>query len=791
MNTGSIIRFAAAPVAAIVFCAWAASAGEKPVPHPHVMWTRDELAAIRRRLETDPLAKKQLEKMELMESGKVEMAGRRIPANPALLNLFKYAVLGDRAAGEREKKALLSFIGARVPEARPGNPATGNAPWRDDRTLDALRYDVLYDELSEEERRGVEQTIRYYINWAIDNPGPWSRGRPRTGWLPNMQWPTMAGVHVLAAALGDENEIRRVFEASGGWKWFFDNYVADGRFYMEEFGKYYSNIGAMILWCEGLRNLGLDRYGWGYEGRGGATMRRFLEMKIALGLPRTDNGPGGMPTYEIVQMGDAGTSPMVRGHDAGGAGGHPWWIRAMMNGPIPKMLEPLWFEAGHRRFPDAGFDYFLARFRAPGEDVYLPSLYFGLGPIDPGKVGPPPVQSYVARERGFALLRAEESPLYWESPAPAVALQFAMYYVHYVHDCFSILNYNAFNRPIYQRMGTVGTGYAGGDPWRDHVRGQASGVVVDGLRAEYVDSGEEGVRNQRVRHHFAPPAKFVAVRARPFEMEVVDKDGARQKVRRAVYPDVDMERALVLTREYLFDLFVLASDRPRTYDWHVMSPAHLAADTAARFVPLDRIEGGALRGRDLGKPHLGDVRVFDAGASPWSATLLLGADGAGDGPRVGVRVSMPGEADTIVLAGRPPGMGQAPGIKLMATRTAPHTVFAALHEPFRGQAADAARRMEIIAREKDAMAVAVTAPDGTSDRILLRWGDQAEERLTLTAGPERFTFSGYGLVRIGKETVEAVGNIASMSVKAGGRPRLTMNGQPAPANCADGMLHTP
>ncbi|MGA2502444.1 MAG: hypothetical protein ABSH20_32280, partial [Tepidisphaeraceae bacterium] len=139
----------------------------------------------------------------------------------------------------------------------------------------------------------------------------------------------------------------------------------------------------------------------------------------------------------------------------------------------------------------------------PGEAVYLPSLYFGLGPVDSGKVKPPPAPSYVAPERGFAMLRMEEGPAYWESGRPAATLQFGSYYVHYVYDCFALLQYVAHNRYIYQRMANTRGGYAGGDPWRDHVRGQAGGIVVDGLQAKYVDSGEEGIKHQRLRRHFA------------------------------------------------------------------------------------------------------------------------------------------------------------------------------------------------------------------------------------------------------------------------------------------------
>lgn len=205
----------------------------------------------------------------------------------------------------------------------------------------------------------------------------------------------------------------------------------------------------------------------------------------------------------------------------------------------------------------------LAQRRPPGEALYLPTLYFGLEPLDPGKVEPPAAPSIVTRERGFALLRADESPAYWESGAPAVALQFAMYYVHYVHDCFAILNFNALNRPIYERMRSVQKGYADGDPWRDHVRGKASGVIVDGLQPKPVDSGEKGTANERVRDHLAPVTKFVAVHAS------------------GVYPEVEQERALVLTREHLFALFWLRSERPRDYEWHVMSAGTLPASADA------------------------------------------------------------------------------------------------------------------------------------------------------------------------------------------------------------------
>jgi hypothetical protein len=750
-----------------------ANAQIKDVPHPFLLWTAEEAAAIRKRLATDPAAKAQYERMEAVERGK--------GGHPSLFNLFKYGVLGDEGAGQAEKQRLLGFVGRLPPAAKPGNPATGNAPWRDDRTLDALRYDILYDLLTPEERQAVEKTIRAYVEWFQENPGcRGSRGdRPRTGWLPNMQWPTFAGIHVLAVASKDEKLIKQVFETPRGWKWFFDVYIADGRFYMEEFAKYPSNIGAMLLWCEGLERLGLSQYGYGYTGKGGANMKNYLQMLIWAGYPRIER-PGGTPDYPCVTMGDASPSYILQGYNADGTGGTPWYHNPMMWGSVPKMMQPLWWEAGHRRFPDAGFDYFLAQLRRPNEDLYYPSLYFGLKPIDPKKAMPPPAPSYVAPERGFAMLRMEEGPAYWESPRPAVALQFGSYYVHYVHDCFSILQYVAHNRHIYNRMGSTRGGYAGGDPWRDHVRGQASGVVVDGLQAQPIDTGEEGIRNQRLRHRFDPQAKFVAIRAAPVDVEERTPEGEPRRVRKAIYPDVDLERALVLTDQYLLDVFWLHSDRPRVYDWHVLAPASLQTGKPLADKDWAPLEQSPWQQRAT-KPHLTDVRVREVGSAPWAAVLCQDHLPRG----IGVKVWMLGGEDTLLVAGKPP-VGNEVGIKLLATRHAPRTVFTALHEPFANNS-PRIRRFERVEQAADALAVRITGEDW-EDRVLLHLGPSCQEPLTLAGDGEQFTFSGYVHLRIDKAEAKGWGDLRAMKLRVSGKPQLVLNGQAVAATVSAGLL---
>ncbi len=739
----------------VVLVAWPASAQMKDVPRPFLLWTKDEAAALRKRIETDPLAKQQYDKMAATDISKV---------NPTLWDLFNYLVLGNEAAGQRQKAALLQFIGKK-PEPmtwenvdlknfvwNEGMPSAGDRHQRDEQTLNALRYDALYDVLSPEERKGVETATRHYIQFHLDGAPPRHPAfkYTRTGLLPNMHWPRPIGTHMLAVALKDEKAIAAVFNSDGGWKWFFDDYIADGQFYMEEFCKYYSNIGTMLMYCEALERLGLGQYGYGYTGKGGGTMKNFLYMPIKIGFPRLSGT--GMPRFPGVTMGDAGTFHLFNAPKAGGRIPQ-WWSTSNMNGPVPKLQAPGWYEIGHRRWPDAGFDYFLAQMRPPDEEVYLPSLYWGLGPIDPKKVKPPAATSYVSRERGFALLRAEESPAYWESPAPAVALQFGMYYVHYVHDCFAMLNYVALNRNIYERMGVVKKGYAGGDPWRDHVNGQSSGVVVDGLKPQWVDNGEEGCKNQRIREHLAGPAKFVAVRAR------------------GIYPGVDQERAFILTGDYLFDVFWLKSDKPRVYDWHVLSAGNVQFPTADKWQPAT-----------VEKIVLTEQKSFAAGDKPWSVVIHHheSPDQVG-----GVRVQMLSEAgSTTITQGRPPIDAKELGVKVVASRTVPATVFAALHKPYNGPAAQApAAKFERLAQTDGAVAVAINA-----DRVLLAYADGVGKEQTVTGNGESFTFTDFGFVRIGKDKVEVTGNVRSGQVKVTGTPKLIVNGTERPSKPTSGMI---
>ncbi len=801
MNRHSMFRFCAITALAIALpltaAAPAAPAAAEQVERPFIWMNQQEIEAARERLENEPWAETAYERMFTYTRGGRADSFRR---------LFDYMVRGDEEAGEREKRILLQFIGYEV----------DHRPWSD-QYVNALRYDIFYDELTDEQRQGIEETMRKHIQHAIN----WQRDWTRTSWLPNMQWPRKFSSHLLAVALQDKDLIREIADVRGSWKWYMDEYVADGQFYMEEFGKQYSMIGEMLLWCQGLERLGMNELGYGYEGAGGATMKRYLASYFTIGYPRIDI-PGGLPQYPVVTMGDARGGPQhtphrvrfprysidqhanVAGFLADGRGGDAHFMGANMNGRdhrwqiVEKFVRPLWFEMAHRKWPDAGFDYFLAQKRHPGDEKYIPTLFFDLDPIDPADVSPPPAPSGVYRERGFAMLRADESPDYWESAGPAVSLQFSMYYVHYTHDSFSLLGYYALNRPIYYNR-QISAGYAGDDPWTDSVRGHA-GVVVDSLRARRVDNGNHGTPNHRVREHLDGPGRFVAIQAE------------------GVYPDVNQERALVLTDDYLFDAFWLASDRERTYDWnvHALGSHHRAG--GQRWTPTDELDGGVLYDRSVAgmarrleqrgdRYDLKDVHRFDAGAEPWSVSMVQ--DFAGDDMTeseltppwyergVGVRVSMLAEPGTQVFTGKTPTFVGEPftepetgGVTLLVRREAPTTLFAALHEPFKGgKGGHRIDTFERIAQQGGALAARI-AGDGIDDRVLIQLGEEGiGEPVTLESeAGERFRFTDYALIRIGDDRIDASGAVHKLNLRVEGRPALYINGRRTDATVRNGIL---
>jgi len=115
-----------------------------------------------------------------------------------------------------------------------------------------------------------------------------------------------------------------------------------------------------------------------------------------------------------------------------------------------------------------------------------------------------------------------------------------------------LAGFYAFNRPIYQNpKSDPGYAFKFSRSIRSHC-----GVMVDG-HVKKDDWGQTGslepafTDDCRTRHDFSENVKFVA---------------ARTEKR---YPGVDETRALLLAREYLFDVCTARDDQEHSYVWLV------------------------------------------------------------------------------------------------------------------------------------------------------------------------------------------------------------------------------
>lgn len=764
--------------------------------HPFLLWTSRDIAAMRGKVETQPWARAQYER--------VLTPGEHCQD---LRDLFRYAVMGDRAAGEAQKKKLMGLI------ASP-HPLGAALEFR------VLAYDILFDELTPEQRAAIEKKFREYIRYAIKPGGTYDtnvynnernyarydgeKGKyTRTNWLPNIIFPWKISANLIAAALRDEDLIRRTWAIHGSLKWYFDEYLGDSGFYMEEFSKMGATPGALLMYCTAVRNLGLDELGFGYRGSGGASMRGHIESVIHLTFPGVDTGTERW-RFERMSAGDVRSwlpfhHATVEGYLANGKGGNAIWRapgawggtrrgrHAQWDGYsnfTPKMTTRLWFEWGHSLWPDSGFDWFLARMRGPDEDAYTPTLYFGLDPIAPERSTPPSVQSRVCPDRGFVMLRAEEGRAHWLSPAPAVCLRLTAPYAHSVNDQLALCGFYAFNRPIYQNPKSD-AGYA--FKFSRSIRSHA-GLMIDG-HIKKQDWGRTGsvepsfTHDCTTRHGFYPHVKFVAARTRER------------------YPGVDETRALMLTREYLFDVFVARSAVQHSYVWLVHSFGKAIPDAPERWRKSDNLA-------DL-VPELSDVRTLEPGGRPWRLTIrqvrpeeepensALG-DAWWQRP-IGVRIHMLGQDDAgahVAATPKPerpknrPGEPPAvDGVTVASSLWSPSATFAALHEPFEGE--PRVTSFKQIARTDDAVAVRVTGGDtAIDDRLMVRVGDRADSAMTLSGGGESFTFTGHAFIRSGREEVIVRGGVHALKLHVGSsRPGLVVNGTPVEAEIVEGALN--
>lgn len=305
-----------------------------------------------------------------------------------------------------------------------------------------------------------------------------------------------------------------------------------------------------------------------------------------------------------------------------------------------------------------------------------------------------------------------------------------------------------------------------------------------------------------------------------------------------VYPDIALCRSLMLSREYLFDVYAVADKggRPRQYHWLVHAPGVVSDENPWRdstelqdkLMNVDPNDLPKNDGEDARRQYripdgpkappagrswirIGNEKKVEPGGKPLSITVLqscvlpdvaqsvLGKEWYDR--KIGVRIRMLGEEGTAAFAfdtpvQYPPGAPRSPragderrrpetgGVSIAVARKSPATLFVALHEPFQGS--PRIEEFRRIGQTADAVAAAIVGP-GMNDRVMVRLG-KVGEPATLAGEGESFTFDDHAFVRIGADKVEVAGDLRAMAIRVTGHPKLVRDGKASPATISGGLM---
>jgi hypothetical protein len=698
--------------------------------HPNLFVNAPELQQLRLKLKTEPW------RASLLEQVKHDAdAGNPVAA------AVVYALTEDRAYGAKVREHLLQ----QAKDFVPGSPGA-QYPWGPE-AGHAIAFDLVAPLLSASEQQAVVDYLRQLARDAIQ----YHQGQPLT---PNMSFVCHWRIGLIGYAIADPEIIEWAVNDPGppwggkqpgrwgGFKQRIEHALADGTFWDEAtiYGNF-SILGMMYL-AEAARNYnGTDLYD--YTSPNGGSLRKAVDGLVSLAYPieRTGVGRG---SVRMATWGDGSTAPPNRVNNESG---DAFFVNKPNIFPERQNLYPI-LEIAYHAWKNPRHAYLLAL--NPGRDErlgwieYLPVSLL-LGETLPPEPPPGNMPSVVYPQTGIALLRSDESPGYWTSAGLVAVQQMGRNYGHDHRDKLELLLwgrgrllYPDWNAQQYEPLEYGWTRNA----WAHNT------LVVD-------ESNPAGGRSDE-RHDFNVDVKFLATTSRE------------------VYPDVEQVRALLLTGDYLLDLFRADSPRERTYDWFVHALGRLSVPSPHGFQPS----------QDLLKPYhwVDRERKWETDRT-WSVDFVQRSGGVLPGmgrysdewfdAQVGVRMTMLGEPGTTAYVGDGP-FNPVPNLReygnpegtiplAMARRKARTACFTALHEPFDRQPSLVIRRVE---QQPAAQGVCVTGPDFT-DYACVSFSKGEAVALTDAADPyQSFSFSDYGYLRVKQGKVTARGPWRSFRVAA-------------------------
>jgi len=724
-------------------------AGDAPAHGRPFFMPAQERTRIRQLIATQEWAK--------AEYARIQAAARE---GDGCLAAFLYALDGDPAYVPIARKWLLGKFGANAGTTKRARRALGNpeffkagVPHLSDVFYDTdfrpyAGFDWVYHGLEPAARQEIRAGISAFMHFKMRCMDRWTQ-------TPNLVFkPTsivaFAGLAIQERQLIDWGFYRKPQSSIGGYFPVLNRMLRDGGPWHE--APIYP-IAHTVLYCMGMvsryRGLYDGKDWWAAKAPNGGSPKGLMNYYIDSAYPieRTGHGPG---QVRVATYGDGATNAK---HDL---------FLVNPAGPALDITKAL--IAAYNASGDPRLAPFVAM--VPG---YKPTL-IDRRPL-PEKIEFPFAPSRIWRDFGLAILRAEESPAYWTSDAPVVLALMTKAYGHDHGDKFGITFHGA-GRLLYPDYNAI--------QYENADIGWTRNTIAHNTLM--VDEGDtRPAQPSDVRHAFTPEVKCLATSAS------------------GVFEKVDQTRALLLTREYLLDLFQASSPTPRTFDYLLHSfgtprPVH----------------------RELFKPsNVLDSRfwlVSDRQAmttdEAWALDFVIkeepGSRKGKFGPEwydhtAAVRVTMAAEPKTLVTHGisgielgkavkrtfDPLGMliARRPGIR--------QTVFTVAHEPYADAAKPQITSVTQLAQSGSAALVRVDAA-GFTDYAAVAFGPQPrtpQHVLVAADDPKmRVAFRDYGYLRVRKDgTVVARGGWTGLSLP-GVNGTLTLNGQPAQANIAGGHL---
>ena len=727
-----------------------AFAAETPPPakHPNFLLNRDEIEQIKLRIAQQPWA------AVLFQQAK-DMADKGDMFQAALC----FALTGEKRYGDFARGKVLEntryhLIQYQKEDVRLQPDRYQLGPWG----LWAWAYDLTYDGYSEEQRQSIENALRTIGKTVIE------LAKLNTT-TPNLVFDMHYNVALVGYCLGDRelidwglNDPGDYGPQRGGFYPVLDSIIKDGHFWGEApiYALHYDVLG-MVALAEAARHYnGTDLYGY-VSKKTGASIKNIIDGYFLMAYPVEKTGVNA-GSVRMATFGDGSTwfAPSGELLDT--------FLVNPVTGDFSTVGQIGELEAAYAHYKDPGYAWLLSL--NPNRNVLSvygrsPWKFIALthGVELPKNPTPPPAPCGVYPSQGFAVLRSDETPAYWTSGALTAVMRLGAAIGHGHEDYYSIVLHGK-GRLLYPDLNVIQYEPTCLGWTREGIA--HSTLLVDGQSPR---AGEFTTRND-----FTPDAKFLAASG-------------------SAFPGTTQTRALLLTRDYMVDVFRAAANdgRERTFDWVLHGLGRLYPGNPAAYRP----------GTDLVANYwwIDNERSRTVDAA-WQADFVQHSGGVTPGLQAfskewfeqtaGVRVTMLGAPGTEVFCGDGPMADGPPHHRIdgnpegalplvIARRKGIVETFVAVHEPYDQWPVLTVRT---VADTGGSVGIAVDGP-AFSDRVLVAFDLAPEEYHVANEDGEVFIFRDCGYLRVAGGQITARGKLLAFRVRVqqAGDVSLVLNGK--------------